>query len=46
MCVNACMGPVPALEMLSMYFPKDLWAADVTSETNGCLGFVLAGASP
>ena len=46
MCVNACMGPVPALETLSRYFPKDPWAAAVTSETNGCLGLVLAAASP
>jgi hypothetical protein len=45
-CVNACIGPVPALETLSRYFPKDLRAANVTSETNGCLGLVLAAASP
>jgi len=35
-CVNACIGPVPALETLSTYFPKDFRAASVTSETNGC----------
>ena len=45
-CVNACIGPVPALETLSTYFPKDFRAASVTSETNGCLGLVLAAASP
>ena len=39
--VNACIGPVPALEILSRYFPNDLRAASVTSETNGCLGFVV-----
>jgi len=45
-CVNACIGPVPALEMLRRYFPNDLRAASVTSETNSCLGFILAAASP
>ena len=44
--VNACIGPVPALEILRRYFPNDLRAASVTSETNACLGFVLAAASP
>ena len=44
--VNACIGPVPALEMLRRYFPNDLRAASVTSETNVCLGSVLAAASP
>ena len=44
--VNACIGPVPALEMLRRYFPNDLRAASVTSETNACFGFVLAAASP
>ena len=44
--VNAYMGPVPALEILRRYFPKDLRAASVTSETNACLGLVLAAASP
>ena len=44
--VNACMGPVPALEMLRRYFPNDLRAASVTSETNACLGSVLAAAAP
>jgi len=44
--VNAYIGPVPALEILKRYFPNDLRAASVTSETNACLEFVLAGASP
>ena len=44
--VNACIGPVPALEILKRYFPNDLRAASVTSETNTCWGFVLAAASP
>ena len=44
--VNACIGPVPALEILRRYFPNDLRAASVTSKTNACLGFVLAAASP
>ena len=44
--VNACIGQVPALEMLRRYFPNDLRAASVTSETNACLGSVLAAASP
>ena len=35
-CVNACIGPVPALEILRRYFPNDLRAASVTSETNAC----------
>ena len=34
--VNACIGPVPALEILRRYFPNDLRAASVTSETNAC----------
>jgi len=44
--VNACIGPVPALEILKRYFPNDQRAASVTSETNTCWGFVLAAASP
>ena len=44
--VNPCIGPVPALETLKRYFPNDLRAASVTSETNACFGFVLAAASP
>jgi len=44
--VKACIGPVPALEMLRRYFPNYLRAASVTSATNLCLGSILATASP